>query len=92
MGDPVAVLHDQAGATALASLPFASDLEAVAQSPELPVAVLAVVGARVPAARARSLRVALLRLGGEPRDSEILAALRLKGFVPTELPSRATVP
>jgi len=92
VGDPVAVLLDQAGATALASLPFASDLEAVAQSPELPVAVLAVVGARVPAARARSLREALLRLGGEPRDAEILAAMRLRGFVPTELPGRTAVP
>lgn len=87
-GEPVVVLLDHAEAAALTSLPFASDLEAIAQSPELPVAVLAVVGSRVPAARARSLRTALLGLAHEPGNAELLAAMRLKGFVPTELSGR----
>jgi hypothetical protein len=91
-GEPVAVLLDQTEAAALASLPFASELEAVAQSPELPVAVLAVVGSRVPAARARSLRAALLNLSHAPADAQLLAAMRLKGFVPTALPGRAVAP
>jgi phosphonate ABC transporter substrate-binding protein len=91
-GEPVAVLLDQTEAAALASLPFASELEAVAQSPELPVAVLAVVGSRVPAARARSLRAALLNLSHAPADAQLLAAMRLKGFVPTALPGRVAAP
>jgi hypothetical protein len=91
-GEPVAVLLDQTEAAALASLPFASALESVAQSPELPVAVLAVVGSRVPAARARSLRAALLNLSRTPADAQLLAAMRLRGFVPTALPGRVAAP
>jgi ABC-type phosphate/phosphonate transport system substrate-binding protein len=91
-GEPVAVLLDQTGTAALASLPFAGELEAVVQSPELPVAVLAAVGSRVPAARARALRAALLRLGHEPGNADVLAALHLKGFVPSGLPGQAAVP
>lgn len=85
-GEPVAVLLDQSGTAALASLPFAGDLESVAQSPELPVAVVAMVGSRLPAARARNLRTALLALGHQPANTELLASMRLKGFVPPELP------
>jgi hypothetical protein len=91
-GEPVVVLLDYAETAALASLPFAGELEAVVQSPELPVAVLAVVGSRVPAARARTLRAALLRMGGVPGDAEVLAAMRLKGFVPAELPGGTALP
>jgi hypothetical protein len=87
-GEPVVVLLDHAGTAALASLPFANDLEAVVQSAEVPVAVLAVVRARVPAARARSLRTALLGLAHAPGNAELLAAMRLEGFVPTSLPGR----
>ena len=87
-GEPVVVLLDHTGTAALASLPFASDLEAVVESPELPVAVLAVVHSRLPAARARSLRAALLDLAHGPANAELLAGMRLKGFVPSELPGR----
>jgi hypothetical protein len=87
-GEPVVVLLDHAETSALASLPFAGDLEAVVQSPELPVAVLAVVHSRVPGVRARSLRTALLGLAHGPGNAELLAAMRLKGFVPSELPGR----
>src|ERR1700759_2897287 len=38
--DPVAALLDQTQAAALPSLPFASDLKVVVQSPDLPVAVI----------------------------------------------------
>lgn len=91
-GEPVTVLLDQTASTALASLPFASELEAVAQSPELPVAVLALVGSRVPATRARSLRAALLRIGREPGKADLLAAIHLKGFVATELSAHGATP
>ena len=91
-GEPVVVLLDQTQASALGSLPFASELQAVVQSPELPVAVLAVVGARVRAARVASLRRALLALGHDPGNAELLASLRLRGFVPAEPPGRTAAP
>jgi hypothetical protein len=91
-GEPVAVLLDQSGANALPTLPFASQLETVTESPELPVAVLAVVGGRMPPARAQGLRTALLHLSHEPANADVLSALRLKGFVPAELPGRAPKP
>jgi hypothetical protein len=91
-GEPVAVLLDQTGTAAFASLPFASELERVVQSPELPVAVLAVVGSRVPAARARALRAALLNFSHAPDNAQLLAAMHLRGFLPTGLAGRTAVP
>src|SRR5215472_2386363 len=91
-GEPVVVLLDQTQATSLASLPFANELEAVVQSRELPVAVLAVVDSRVGAARVAALRSGLLKLAHDSRNSEMLASLRLRGFVPTELPGRTATP
>jgi hypothetical protein len=91
-GEPVAVLLDQTQAAALASLPFASELQAVVQSPELPVAVLAVVGSRLGAARVRALQSGLIKLGREPRNAELLASMRLRGFVPPELPGPTAAP
>jgi ABC transporter, phosphonate, periplasmic substrate-binding protein len=91
-GEPVVVLLDQTQAAALASLPFASELQAVVQSPELPVAVLAVVASRVGAARTQALRSGLLRLGHDPGSAELLASMRLRGFVPPELPGHTAAP
>jgi hypothetical protein len=91
-GEPVVVLLDQTQAAALASLPFASELQSVLQSPELPVAVLAVVGSRLGAARVLTLRSGLLRLGHEPGNAELLASMRLRGFVPPELPALTAAP
>src|SRR3984893_10993685 len=65
-GEPVAVLLDQIQAASLPSLPFAADLKAVTQSPELPVALIAVVGSRLAPDRERALRAALLKLGQAP--------------------------
>jgi hypothetical protein len=90
-GEPVAALLDQTQTAALPSLPFAAELKAVMQSAELPVAVIAVVDSRLPAARARALQTALLKMGhGASADS--LGPLRLHGFVPAKLPSRTTAP
>jgi len=91
-GEPVVVLLDQTQATALASLPFVNELQAVVQSRELPVAVLAVVDSRVGAARVAALRTGLLKLGRNPRNAELLASLRLRGFVPTEPSGRTANP
>jgi hypothetical protein len=91
-GEPVVALLDQIQAAALASLPFVSELQAVVQSPELPVAVLAVVGSRVGAARARALRSGLLGMEHDPGNAELLASMRLRGFVPPALPGRKETP
>src|SRR5450631_3857210 len=89
-GEPVAVLLDQTQAAALPSLPFAAELKTVAQSPELPVAIIAVVASRVSPARARDLQAALLKMGQASADS--LGPLRLRGFVMPKLPSHTPPP
>jgi hypothetical protein len=91
-GEPVAVLLDQTQAAALPSLPFAAELKAVVQSPELPVAIIAVVDSRVAATRARSLQTGLLKMGNSPGSADALASLRLHGFVSPKLPSPAPSP
>src|ERR1700694_43294 len=65
-GEPVAALLDQTQAAALPTLPFAAELKAVTQSPELPVAIIAVLESRVPAGRARALQAGLLKRGPGP--------------------------
>lgn len=85
-GEKVVVLLDQTQAAALPTLPFAAQLKSLAQSAPLPVAVIAVVDSRVPAARAKAFQSALLKLGGAAGDAEALSALHLKGFVPPQLP------
>jgi len=91
-GEPVAALLDQTQAAALPSLPFAGELKAVTQSAELPVALIAVVGSRVAADRARSLQNALLKMGHAPGSADSLGPLRLRGFVLPKLPSRTAAP
>jgi hypothetical protein len=91
-GEPVAVLLDQTQAAALPSLPFAAELKAVMQSPELPVAIIAVVDSRVTANRARTLQTGLLKMGHAPGSADALTPLRLHGFVLPKLPSRAPSP
>jgi hypothetical protein len=86
-GEPIAALLDQTQAAALPSLPFASELKAVTQSPELPVAIIAVVGSRLPEARARALQTGLLKMGHAPGSADSLGPLRLRGFVLPKLPS-----
>jgi hypothetical protein len=87
-GESVAVLLDQTQATALPSLPFAGELKTMTESAELPVALIAVVGSRLAAPRARALQEGLLKMGRSPGSSDSLAPLRLRGFVLPKLPSR----
>jgi hypothetical protein len=91
-GEPIAVLLDQTQAAALPSLPFATELKAVMQSPELPVAFIAVVDSRVATVRARALQAALLKMGHVAGSADSLGALRLRGFVLPKLPSRTATP
>jgi hypothetical protein len=91
-GEPSVVLLDQAQATSLTTLPFASDLKTVTQSPALPVALIVIVDGRVPAARAKALQAGLLKMGHGGEASDALSQLRLQGFVMPQLPGRAATP
>lgn len=72
-GEPVAVLLDGGQEAALATLPFAAELEVVTRSPPLPSGVLATVGARLPARTWKSLEGALATLPQEALDLVQLA-------------------
>jgi hypothetical protein len=91
-GEQVLVLLDGTQTGSLASLPFANELQQVKQSAPLPTAILAVVDSRLPKARAETLRVALLTLAHSAAGAEVLANLRLRGFVTPQLPARAAAP
>ena len=91
-GESVAVLLDQTQAKALATLPFAADLKSVMQSADLPVAIIAVVGSRVTAERARALQSGLLKMGHGAGSADSLAPLRLRGFVELKLPVQTSAP
>jgi hypothetical protein len=90
-GEQVVVLLDQTQATALPTLPFAGDLKAVLQSSELPVAIVAVVDNRVPAARAKAFQAGLLKLG-KAEGADTLGSLKLQGFVLPQLPGDVAKP
>jgi hypothetical protein len=91
-GEPIAALLDQTQATALPSLPFASELEVVRESAQLPVAVIAVVNSRIPAARARALQQALLTMAHAAGGADALQVLQLTGFVSPQLPPYTATP
>ena len=91
-GEHVVALLDQTQSAALPTLPFAAQLKAVTQSAPLPVAILAVVDARLPAARARSLQAGLLKMGKTPGYADTLGQLHLQGFVLPQLPARTPSP
>ncbi|MGO9950248.1 MAG: hypothetical protein ACLPWG_25840 [Steroidobacteraceae bacterium] len=88
-GEPIAVLLDQTQAAALPSLPFATELSAVAQSAELPVAIIVMVDSRLAAGRARALQTGLLKMGHAAGSADTLGPLRLRGFVAPKLPTPA---
>ena len=86
-GEPVALLLDQEQAAALQGLPFAAQLQAVATSQPVPVAVIAMVDGRLPAAKAQAIKAALLKLAASADGAAVLGRLRLKGFVAPSLPA-----
>ena len=91
-GEHVVALLDQTQAAALPTLPFAAQLKAAVQSPPLPVAVVAVIGIRLPAARLRTLQAGLLKMGHTTEDADTLAQLHLQGFVAPRLPGQTAKP
>jgi hypothetical protein len=91
-GEQIVALLDQTQATAMPTLPFASDLKVVLQSPDLPVAIVAVVNNRVPAARAKTFQAGLLKMGKAGGATDTLGSLKLLGFVLPQLPGSAAKP
>jgi len=83
-GAEVAVLLDGAQAEALATLPFAADLEVVARSAPLPTSLVATVRGRLPAARWSALEKALLGLHADPAGAAALAGVRMTRFLPLD--------
>ena len=88
-GESVVALLDQTQTTALPTLPFANELKAVPQSPEVPIAIIAVVNGRLPAARAKAFQTGLLKLGKASGEADALGSLKLEGFVLPQLPQNA---
>jgi hypothetical protein len=86
-GEPVVVLLDQTQTAALPSLPFAAQLKSLTHSEPLPVALIALVNARLPPERAKAFQGALLKLSASAEAADGLAALHLKGFVALKLKS-----
>ena len=86
-GENVAVLLDVAQTAALATLPFAGELEIVARSPTLPAGAVAMVGKRVPAARWTKLATALRELPTDPAGAAALAGVRMTRFAPLDAPA-----
>jgi hypothetical protein len=88
-GEPVVALLDQTQTAALPTLPFANELKAVVQSPEVPIAIIVVVNGRLPAARAKAFQSGLLQIGKTPNAVDVLESLKLAGFVLPQLPANA---
>ncbi len=91
-GEPVLALLDQTQAAALSTLPFAAQLKSLTQSAALPVALITVVESRLPMARAKAFQTGLIKLNSTSGGVEMLASLKLKGFVPPQLPGDAGKP
>jgi hypothetical protein len=89
-GEPVVALLDQTQTAALSTLPFAAQIKTLMQSAPLPVAVIAVVDARLAEPRAKALQTAQIKMNSASADT--LASLRLKGFVLPQLPGDAGKP
>jgi len=88
-GEPIAALLDQTQASALPTLPFANELRPVLESPQLPVAIVAVVNGRLPAVRAKAFQAGLLKMGGTAGEADALGSLKLLGFVLPQLPGNS---
>jgi len=86
-GENVAVLLDREQTTALASLPFASDLEVVTKSKPLPSGFLCLVDSRLPAPEADKLIKALLHLHQTDSGREILKTMKMTRFKDLDQPA-----
>lgn len=82
--EKLAVLLDAEQAKALATLPFAADLEVVHVGPKVPVAVVATLGERLDASQWKAAAGAFSKLAGVARGKAALEGVRLTGFVPLD--------
>jgi hypothetical protein len=83
-GDATAVLLDGAQGAALATLPFAGELEAVARSAPLPAGIVASVDARLPAKEWRAIEAALKALPSDAAGASAVAGLQMERFAPVD--------
>jgi len=83
-GESVAVLLDEAQASSLPTLPFASELEVVTVSPPVPGIVVCTVGSSVGPADTSRLVAGLLKMHESPEGMSALDAVRLAKFVPLD--------
>jgi hypothetical protein len=83
-GEPVAVVLDPTQQAALASLPFASQLQVVAQSPPVPAGLVVTVDARIPAMEWSGLERALVGLSADRAAAPVLGAVEVARFEPVD--------
>ncbi len=91
-GEPVLALLDQTQAAALSTLPFAAQLKTLTQSAAVPVALITVVDSRLPAARAKAFQAGLIKLSSTSDGAQMLASLKLKGFILPQVPGNSGKP
>jgi hypothetical protein len=85
-GEKVAVLLDSAQSSALASLPFAGDVETVYRAKPLPGTLLCTVGDRAKGPEFEALLKALAGLHKTPEGADALQAMRMVRFEAADLP------
>jgi ABC-type phosphate/phosphonate transport system substrate-binding protein len=83
-GDAVAVVLDGAQLAQLGSLPFASRLQVIAQSPPVPAGLVVTVSARVPAGTWSAIERALIGLSSDRATAPVLGALEVARFEPVD--------
>jgi ABC-type phosphate/phosphonate transport system substrate-binding protein len=83
-GEPVAVVLDGTQLAQLGSLPFASRLQVIAQSPPVPAGLVVTVGARVPAGAWSGIERALIGLSSDRAATPVLGAIEVARFEPVD--------
>jgi ABC-type phosphate/phosphonate transport system substrate-binding protein len=91
-GEHVVALLDQTQATALPSLPFASQIKTLTQSDPLPIALVTTVDTRLNAPRAHAFQAGLLKMANTAGDADALAQLHLRGFELPQIPAHNAPP
>ncbi|MEW5738544.1 MAG: PhnD/SsuA/transferrin family substrate-binding protein [Myxococcota bacterium] len=87
--EKLAVVLDAEQAAAVPTLPFASELEVVHVSAKVPVALVATLGDRLPAADWKAVGAAFTKLSSTERGKVALEGVRLTGFVALDEPALA---
>jgi hypothetical protein len=83
-GEPVAVVLDGTQQAALASLPLASQLQVIAQSPPVPAGLVVTVDARIPARPWSEIERALVGLASDRAVAPVLGAVEVARFEPVD--------